>query len=153
MSRDIWSILPQPADMVAEVRTRRYRTLTYARRRARPRTSPSSAGAQAQHRDLRLAAEAGQPGATTTRTTCAENDVLDYDIEIDVSPSASGWSAARVMQAAVKALAGALTLTLGDTYTISSVTSKELGRLLFLRVRNQNLVVVTCRRLCRATTS
>ena len=31
MSRDIWSILPQPGDMVAEVRTRRFRTLTYAR--------------------------------------------------------------------------------------------------------------------------
>ena len=37
---------------------------------------------------------------------------------------------------------GALTLTLADTYTISSITSKELGRLLFLRVRNQNGVVV-----------
>ena len=31
LSRDIWSLLPQPGDFVAEVKTRRFDDLTYAR--------------------------------------------------------------------------------------------------------------------------
>ena len=37
---------------------------------------------------------------------------------------------------------GVLTLRFADSLNVSSVTSDEFGRLLFLRVRNQNSVLV-----------
>ncbi len=144
MSRDIWSILPQPGDMVAEVRTRRYRTLTYAR--AQGEAEDVTFFSRERKRNIAIYAspqKLASRGAFYDEDDLREYDVLDYDIEIDVSPEREWLVGRAVMRLRVKAFVlGALTLTLGDTYTISSVTSKELGRLLFLRVRNQNGVVV-----------
>ena len=144
MSRDTWSILPQPGDMVAEVRTRRFRTLTYARATARPKTSPSSAASASatsrstpRRRSWRAAAQFYNEDDLT------EYDVLDYDIDVDVAPEREWLTGVAAMRLRVKAFQlGALNLKLAENYTISSITSKELGRLLFLRVRNQNGVVV-----------
>jgi hypothetical protein len=52
LSRDTWSLLPQPGDFVAEVKTRRFDDLTYAR---------SSGEAEAQHRGLRVGAKVAEP--------------------------------------------------------------------------------------------
>ena len=144
MSRDIWSILPQPGDMVAEVRTRRFRTLTYAR--AQSEAEDVTFFSRDRKRNIAIYASPQKlvsRGAFYDEDDLTEYDVLDYDLDIDVVPEREWLTGRAVMRLRVKSFVlGALTLTLGDTYTISSITSKELGRLLFLRVRNQNGVVV-----------
>ena len=45
---------------------------------------------------------------------------------------------------------GVLTLKLADSLNVTSVISDEFGRLLFLRVRNQNSIVVNLPTLGRA---
>ena len=146
MSRDTWSILPQPGDIVAEVRTRRFRTLTYARADGRSRRRHVlQPRAQAQHLDLRLAAEAGEPRrVTTTRTTWPSTTCSTTTSTSRCTPEREWLAGVAADQAAREVVHArrASNLKLADSYTISSITSQELGRLLFLRVRNQNAVVV-----------
>jgi hypothetical protein len=144
MSRDIWSILPQPGDMVAEVRTRRFRTMTYAR--AQSEAEDVTFFNRERKRNISIYAspqKLASRGAFYDEDDLTEYDVLDYDLDVDISPEREYLTGRAVMRLRVKSFVlGALTLTLADTYTISSITSKELGRLLYLRVRNQNGVVV-----------
>lgn len=144
LSRETWSILPQPGDLIAEVRTRRFRTLTYAR-----------AGTEAEdvtffnrERQKNIAVYASPQklatrGAFYDEDDLTEYDILDHEIDLDVTPERDWISGTSTIRLRVKAFVlGALNLKLADTLTVSSITSKELGRLLFLRVRNQNAIVV-----------
>ncbi|MGD9903568.1 MAG: M1 family aminopeptidase [Vicinamibacterales bacterium] len=144
LSRDIWSILPQPGDLVAEVRTRRWRTLTYAR--SQNEAEDVTLFSRERKRNIALYAspqKLASRGAFYDEDDLTEFDVLDYDLDVDIAPDREFLTARAVMRLRVKSFVlGTLTLALADGYAISSVTSKELGRLLFLRVRNQNGVVV-----------
>lgn len=144
LSRDIWSILPQPGDLLAEVRTRRYKTLTYVR-----------AGGEAEdvtffnrERKKNIAIYASPQklairGQFYDEDDLTEYDVLDHEIDVEVLPDRDWINATSRMTLRIKSFVlGALNLKLADNLTVSSITSKELGRLLFLRVRNQNAVVV-----------
>ncbi len=72
-----------------------------------------------------------------------EYDVIDYQVNTSFAPDREWIDGQTRMKVRVKAYAlGVLTLRLAETLTVSSVTSDELGRLLFLRVRNQNSIVV-----------
>ena len=144
MSRDTWSILPQPGDLLAEVRTRRWRTLTYVR-----------AGAEAEdvtfftrERQKNIAIYASPQklasrGAFYNEDDLTEIDILDHELDIEVFPERQWIAGTSRMTLRVKSfMLAALTLKLADNLTVSSVTSQELGRLLFLKVRNQNSFVV-----------
>ncbi len=144
MSRDTWSILPQPGDMVAEVRTRKYRTLTYAR--ATGEAEDVTFFSRERKRNISVYAspqKLASRGAYYNEDDLVEYDVLDYDIDVDVAPEREWLSGVATMKLRVKAFQlAALNLKLAENFVISSITSKELGRLLFLRVRGQNAVVV-----------
>ncbi|MGE4082324.1 MAG: M1 family aminopeptidase [Vicinamibacterales bacterium] len=144
LSRDIWSILPQPGDMVAEVRTRSWRTLTYAR--AQSEAEDVTFFSRDRKRNISIYAspqKLASRGAFYDEDDLTEYDVLDYDLDVDLAPDREFLTGRAVIRLRVKAFVlGALTLSLADAYAITSITSKELGRLLFLRVRNQNGVVV-----------
>ncbi|MEP7117389.1 MAG: M1 family aminopeptidase [Acidobacteriota bacterium] len=144
LSRDIWSILPQPGDMVAEVRTRKYHTLTYARTTGEP--EDVTFFSRERKRNIAVYASPHKlesRGAFYNEDDLTEYDVLDYDIDVDVTPDREWLAGVATLKLRVKSFQlAALTLKLAENFTISSVTSKELGRLLFLRVRNQSAVVV-----------
>ena len=144
MSRDIWSVLPHPGDMVAEVRTRKYRTLTYAR--ATGEAEDVTFFSRERKRNISVYAspqKLASRGAYYNEDDLAEFDVIDYDIDADVAPLREWLSGVATITLRVKAFQlAALNLKLAETFTISTITSKELGRLLFLRVRGQNSVVV-----------
>ena len=144
MSRDFWSVLPHPGDMVAEVRTRKFRTLTYAR--ATGEAEDVTVFSRERKRNISVYAspqKLASRGAYYNEDTLAEFDVLDYDIDAEVSPVREWLSGVATITLRVKAFQlGALNLKLAENFTISTITSKELGRLLFLRVRGQNSVVV-----------
>lgn len=144
LSRDTWSLLPQAGDFLAEVRTRRFDTLTYARstgeaedvtlfQRARKRNIASYASEQ------KLASR----GRFYNEDDLVEYDVLDYQIDSTFFPERAWLEGRTRLKLRVKAFQlPALTLRLADDFTVNSVTSEELGRLLFLRVKNQNSIVI-----------
>ena len=87
MSRETWSLLPQPGDFVAEVRTRRFDDLTYARssgeaedvtmfQRARKRNISAYASEQ----------KLQSRGRFFDEDDLVDYDVLDYDIDASFYP-------------------------------------------------------------------
>ena len=144
MSRDTWSILPQPGDAVAEVRTRKYRTLTYAR--STGEAEDVTFFSRDRKRNIAIYAspqKLASRGRFYNEDDLVEYDVLEYELDTELFPERDWLAGTAKVKLRVKAFAlGALTLKLGEAYTISSVTSRELGRLLFLRVRGQSAVVV-----------
>ena len=144
LSRENWSLLPQVGDFLAEVRTRRFDTLTYARslgeaedvtlfHRQRKRNISAYAS------EMKLSSR----GRFFNEDDLTEYDITDYSIDAAFSPE-RGWLDGVVrLRLRIKAFAlGALTLRLAEEFTVQSITSNELGRLMFLRVRNQNSVVI-----------
>jgi hypothetical protein len=144
LSRDTWSLLPQAGDFLAEVRTRRFDGLTYAR---------SSGEAEdvtlfSRSRKKNIAAYAS-PAKLSSRgrffneDDLVEYDVLNYDINATFSPERDWLDGRTRLRLRIKAYAlAALTLKLNEQLNVKSVNSDEFGRLLFLRVRNQNTIVV-----------
>jgi hypothetical protein len=144
LSRDTWSLLPQAGDFIAEVRTRRFDTLTFARSSGEPEDVTLFHRA----RKKNIAAYASPSKLSSRGRFYNEDDLVEYDIQhydIDVTfiPERSWLEGRARLRLRVKAYAlGALTLKLHEQLTVRSIESDELGRLLFLRVRNQNSVVV-----------
>ncbi len=144
LSRDVWSLLPQPGDFVAEVRTRRFDQLTFARssgeaedvtlfQRARKRNIAAYASEQ------KLLSR----GRFFDEDTLVDYDILDYDIDAAFYPERE-WldGRTRIKLRVTSHALGVLTLKLAESLNVTSVMSDEFGRLLFLRVRNQNSVLV-----------
>ena len=144
LSREVWSLLPQPGDFVAEVRTRRFDDLTYARSTGeaedvtvfqRERKRNISAYASEQKLQSR--------GRFFDEDDLVDYDVLDYDIDASYYPDREWMEGRTRMRLRVKShMMGVLTMRFAETLNVSSVMSDEFGRLLFLRVRNQNAVLV-----------
>jgi hypothetical protein len=144
LSREVWSLLPQFGDFVAEVRTRRFDELTYAR---------SSSEAEdvtlfQRARKRNISAYASEHKLKTRGRFFDEDDLVDYDVleyDVDASyyPEREWMEGSTRLRIRVKAQAiGVLTLRFADALNVSSVMSDEFGRLLFLRVKNQNSVLV-----------
>jgi hypothetical protein len=143
LSRETWSLLPQPGDFVAEVNTRRFDALTYARsgneaedvtlfQRARKRNIASYASEQ----------KLQSRGRFFDEDDLVDYDVLDYQIDASYYPDREWMEGRTRMNLRAKASMSVLTLRFNDSLNVSSVTSDEFGRLLFLRVRNQNSLLV-----------
>jgi hypothetical protein len=144
LSRDTWSLLPQAGDFLAEVRTRRFDSLTYARstgeaedvtlfHRARKKNVAAYASP----------AKLSSRGKFFNEDDLVEYDILNYDIDAAFTPEREWLEGHARLRLRVKAYAlAALTLKLNEQLTVKSVHCDELGRLLFLRVRNQNTIVI-----------
>ena len=145
LSTEPWYLLPQPGDFLAELQTRRHGALTYSRslaqaedvtlfERDRQRTialypSPERVSAR---------------GASYNEDDYRDFDVLDYNIDATVSPQREFIDGRARLRLRVRASAlSSLTLRLADTLSVTSVTSPEYGRLLHLRVRGQDSVIVS----------
>jgi hypothetical protein len=144
LSRDTWSLLPQAGDFVAEVRTRRFDEITYARSIAQSEDVTLFQRAKKKNISSYVSEhKAASEGRFYDEDEQVEYDILDYQVEAAFAPQRDWIDGQTRMKLRVKAYAlGVLTLRLAETLNVSSVTSDELGRLLFLRVRNQNSIVV-----------
>ena len=144
LSRDTWSLLPQPGDFVAEVKTRRFDDLTYARSSGEPEDVTMFQRA----RKRNIAAYASEQklqsrGRFFDEDDSVDYDVLDYDIDASFYPEREWMEGRTRMKLRIKSHGiGVLTMRFADSLNVSSVTSEEFGRLLFIRVRNQNSVLV-----------
>jgi hypothetical protein len=144
LSRDTWSLLPQPGDFVAEVRTRRFDKLTFARSTGEP--EDVSLFQRSRKRNISIYAsdvKLASRGEYYDEDDLVEYDVLDYTVDSTFSPERDWLEGNTRLRLRVKAFAlSTIQLKLADALTVNSVVSDQFGRLLFLRVKNQNGIVI-----------
>ena len=145
LSPEGWSMLPTEGDFLAELRTRKFGTLTYAR--SRHDAEDVSFFNRARHRNIAAyssSARLALRGRFYSDDDDADYKVASYDIDAAFEPSRrwlEGHTRLRLQVLARTAVA--LTLRLADSLAVTSVASPEYGRLLAVRVRGQNSLVVS----------
>ena len=144
LTRDTWSLLPGPDDFLAEVRTRRYDTLTYAR--SASEAEDISFFDRRHKRNISIYPskdKLASRGRFYNEDDLAPYDVLDYDIDIVSTPERQWIEGKATMRLRVRAPSlGQLTIRLADSLVVRSVVSERYGRLFHLRVSNQNTILV-----------
>jgi hypothetical protein len=144
LSRDTWSLLPQPGDFVAEMRTRRFDRLTYAR----SGSEPEDVSLFQRRRGRNISVYASEQRLATRgpfydESDLADYDIVDYTVDATISPEREWLEGRTELRLKVRSyVLATVTFKLAESLTVNSVVSRELGRLMFLRVRNQNSIVV-----------
>jgi len=144
LSRETWSLPPTAGDFLAEIRTRRFQTLTYSKSANDP--EDISVFDRRRRRNISVYPSAARLAAGVSRfeeDAQAAFDVSHYDLDVAFDP-ARQWLDGRALLR-LKVRAGAinnLTLRLAENLTVRSIYSNEFGRLLSLRIRGQNNVIV-----------
>ena len=144
LSRDPWSLLPSTGDFVAEVRTRRYDTLTYAK--SSNEAEDITLFDRKHHRNIALYASRERlatRGPFYNEDDLVDYDILHYDVDVAAFPDRQWIDGKATLRLRVRAFAvGTLTLRLADSLVVQSIVSREYGRLFGLRVKNQNTLVL-----------
>jgi hypothetical protein len=144
LSRERWSLIPTIGDLIAEVRTRRLGSLTYAR----STKDAEDISLFERRRRKNIAVYASAQKLTSRGRFYGEDELVDYDVlrqDIDVafSPDRLWVEGTATLDIRVRAFALAtLTLRLAEPLTVRSIVAGEYGRLLYLRVIGQNNVLV-----------
>jgi hypothetical protein len=144
LSRDRWSLVPSSGDLIVEVRTRRFGSLTYAR--SGNEAEDITVFDRRRRRNISLYASAAKLAARGR--FYSEDDLVDYDVlayEIDAAISPDRYWINGTAHLRVKVRSGAMTtmtLKLAESLTVRGVYAPGAGRLLHLRVINQNNLIV-----------
>jgi len=145
LSEDRWSITPQPGDFIAEIRTRRFGSLTYTR----SRNDAEDITLFDRRRRRNISVYASPEKLASRGRFYSEDDLVDYDIleyELDafITPEKQTIQGNARLKVKIRAAAStSLTLRLDEELVVSGVYSPDFGRLLHLRVVNQNLLIVS----------
>jgi len=144
LSRDSWSLIPSYGDFLAEVRTKKFDTLTYARSAAE--AEDITLFDRKHRRNIALypsEEKLARRGRFYNEDDLADYDVLDYSLDVAYSPDRLWLEGRARLRIKVRAAAtSTLTFKLADPLVVHGVVSDQLGRLFSIRVRNQNSVVV-----------
>jgi len=144
LSREAWSLLPNQGDFVAEMRTRKYDTLTYARSGAE--AEDITLFDRKRHHNIALYAsreKIARRGRFYNEDELVDYDILHYDVDVAASPERHWIDGKATLRLRIRAFqVGTLTLRLADPLVVQSIVSYEYGRLFGIRVRNQNTLVV-----------
>jgi len=144
LSRDPWTLLPGQGDFLAEMRTRRFDTLTYAR--SGTEAEDITLFDRKRHHNIALYAsktKLAQRGPFYNEDDLVDYDILSYDVDVAASPERQ-WIDGRVqIRLKVRSpMLGTLTFRLADSLVVQSIVSYQYGRLFGIRVKNQNTLVV-----------
>ncbi len=144
LSSDDWYLLPPFGDFLAEVDTRRFDTLTYTL--TAEQAEDISVFRRKDRLTLALYASVGKlaaRGRFYSDDALRDYDVLDYNVEASIDPDRRTLRGRARLLIRVRSTAlPSVRLRLAETLAVSGVTSVEYGRLLHLRIRGQNTVVV-----------
>ena len=144
LSRETWSLIPSIGNLLVEVRTKKFGTLTYAHDGGDH--EDISVFDRARRRNLSIYSsktKLATRGPFFDEDESAEIDVLDYNVDSTFTPDRLWMDGRTRLRVRVRAHAlSALTLRLADRLVVRSVISNLHGRLLHVRVRNQNSLVV-----------
>jgi hypothetical protein len=143
LSRDNWSLLPEPGDLVAEIQTRRFDMLTYSR--ASSLHEDISLFDRRRRKTVALYASAlndpDPPGPGSLQD--APFDVRHYDIDVSATPDRRWIEGTARLHVVVGARAlDTLSLRLAEPLVVQSVVSDVYGRLFSMRVRDQGTLIV-----------
>ena len=144
LSRDRWSLVPSSGDLIAEVRTRRFGSLTYAR--SGNEAEDITVFDRRRRRNISLYASAEK--LATRGRFYSEDDLVDYDVlayEVDTTFAPERYWINGTAHLRVRVRAGAMTtmtLKLAEAFAVRGVYAPGFGRLLHLRVVNQNSLIV-----------
>ena len=144
LSADSWSLLPLPGDILTEIRTRRFDTLTYTKssievedislfdRRLRRNMSVYASRDHLERYSRSYHEDEG-----------SEYVVRSYDVSVIYNPSRRQLEGqTRLAIETTATSTNTLKIRLADSLAVESILSPELGRLLSVRVRKQNTVVI-----------
>ncbi len=145
LSRENWNLVPPIGDLLIEMDVDRHGQLTYARsggdaedvslfdRRRRKNISIYTSAANFAVRGSRRYNDESQ----------VDYKVEHYNVDVAYDPARLWFEGRADLDVLITAaIAQTLTLRLAEPLTLRSVTSDEFGRLLALRVRGQNNIVV-----------
>ena len=139
-----WSLVPSLSDVVAEIVTSRFGSLTYARSASEP--EDISFFDRRRHRNIAVYAseeKLAARGRFFSEDDRVEYDVTSYEIEASFAPERS-WieGSARLSLRTRSPYVSTLTVRLAEPLVVRSVSSPQFGRLLHLRVIGQNNVLI-----------
>ena len=144
LSRERWSLIPTVGDLLAEVRTRRFGSLTYARS-----TKDAEDISLFDRRRRRNIAMYASPQKLASRgrfygeDELVEYNILRHQLDIAFTPDRSWVEGIANMDLQVRAHAlASITLRLAEPLTVRNVSAPQFGRLLHLRVVGQNSIIV-----------
>ncbi len=144
LSREPWSLLPAPGDFLAEVHTRRFDTLTYAR--SGSEAEDITLFDRKHRRNIALYSslqKIARHGRFYNEDDLADYDILDYDIDANVTPEREWIEGRARVRLKIRAYGvGAITMHLADSLVVQSIVSEQFGRLFGIRVKDQNTVVI-----------
>ena len=144
MSRETWYILPQSGDFLAEVRTNKFGTLTYAR--SGGNAEDVTLFERSRKRAISLYASPSMlavRGQTYNEDDLRTYDVIDYNVDTVVYPDRQFIEGRTHITLRVQSDAAAtLTMRLAEPLAVTSVVSSEFGRLLFFRIRNDDSLII-----------
>ncbi|HEY6361331.1 MAG TPA: M1 family aminopeptidase [Vicinamibacterales bacterium] len=144
LSRDTWYLLPPYGDFLAEVQTRRWGQLTFAR--TGQQAEDITLFSRPRGRTIALypsKAKLAVRGRFYNDEELMEYDILDYNIEAQVVPERQFiQSRARLLVRVRTPATNTLTMRLAEPLVVTNIVSLEYGRLLHLRVRNQNSIII-----------
>jgi hypothetical protein len=144
LTRDTWLVAPRDGELLAEIRTRRFETLTYTK----SMTEIEDVGVfdRKRRRNISLYSSPerlARSGRSYDEDALADYDVLDYDVDTTIEPVRQSLEGVTRLKVRIRSSAlSTLTLRLADTLKVKSVYSVEFGRLFAFRVRNQHAVVI-----------
>jgi hypothetical protein len=144
LSRDTWSLTPAAGDFLAEVRTKRFGILTYARSGNEP--EDITLFDRRRRRNIAVyasSAKLAMLGRHYDEDRFTDYDVLEYDLDADFWPDRAWIDGRTLLRIRTRSRSlTTLTLRLAEPLTVRSVWSPVFGRLLYLRVVGQNSVIV-----------
>lgn len=144
MSTARWSLVPVPDDFIAEINMRKYGALTYAR----SGLDPEDVSLFDRRRRINISIYASDEKLATRGRFYSEDDAVEYDVtHYDVTAAFSPDQSEVVGEATLSIRlrsrgVSTLSLRLADPLVVESVTSREFGRLFFLRVTGQNILLI-----------
>jgi hypothetical protein len=144
LSRERWSLVPATGDLIAEIRTKRFGSLTYAR--SSSEAEDVTLFDRRRRRNIALYASAeklASRGRFYSEDDLVDYDVLAYEIDATFSPDRSWINGNAHLRVKVRAAAiTTMTLKLAEPLSVRGVYAPGIGRLLHLRVVNQNSLIV-----------
>ena len=153
-----WWLTPSIGDFIADLRTRRHGALTYSQAQNRP--EDVSLYERDSRRIIALYSSARNRavrGRYFSDSDGVSYDVLDYDVQASFSPEGYRQDSlrsrpelrgtfiegtTRIALRVTRPRLSTMTLRLADELRVQSVTSRELGPLLFFRMRGQDNIIV-----------
>ncbi len=144
LSRERWSLTPSSGDLIAEVRTRRFGNLTYAR--SGNEAEDITVFDRKRRRNISLygsATKVAERGRFYSEDDLVDYDILAYEINTSFAPDRFWINGTTHLKVRIQAAAATtLTLKLAEALTVRGVYADGIGRLLHLRVVNQNSLIV-----------